>query len=347
VGKTLKPVMRPRTPAQHQPLVVPTAVIPKIQKNDDQEEMSQALSVQTPSAMLANKPTGFEAANIALASQELVVGQIYKLPLHRFQKSPNNARVYYLSTELDEMSESLSSKGQDTPAIGYVRDGKIVLTDGQKRFQAAANAGILELEVKVTETPASDADEYETSRRVNEVRSGQNGIDDAYRWKDLLARGVYSSQDELAERNNLKKEKVSKIMGITRIPERLLRMMLDHEKARAWSTAYLISTMFDDKKLSEMGAESVEKLAEEVIEEIIKKELNKAQVEALIPKKLNGPQRRAHAVSMPVKFGEWKGELKVFPGRGQLDMSFRNLPEAKVIELEDLLKRFLSGQLAN
>lgn len=319
----------------------PASFIPKLTRNEDQETMAKALVGQTDAGA---KPAGFRAAEIARTVDDYVIGQTYRLPLHMFQKSENNARLFYLPSELDEMSQSLTSAGQDYPTLGYVRNGKIVLTDGQKRLQASANAGLFDLEVKITEKPETEADEYEASRRVNKLRSTQTSLDDAFKWRSLLDRGVYKSQDELAERLEEKKEKVSKILGIRRIPERLIRTMLDNEKTSTWSVAYLISTIFDAKRIEEMGADKVEELAREIVEEVIKKELSKKQVEDLISKKIQGPKKRAQAESMPVKFGEWKGELKIFPGRGQLDMSFRGLPEEKVNQLKEMIEKVLAGQ---
>lgn len=339
-----KPVMRSSTAATAAGGVPPAIFIPKLARNADQDSMAKALGGQ-PDSVGSAKPAGFRAAEIARAVDEYVVGNTYRLPLHCFQKSENNARVFYLPSELDEMSQSLVANGQDYPTLGYVRNGKIVLTDGQKRFQASANAGLFDLEVKIIETPESEADEYEASRRVNLLRSTQTGLDDAFKWRSLLDRAVYKSQDELARRLGLKDEKVSKILGITRIPERMIRMMLDHEKTSTWSVAYLISTIFDAKRIEELGADKVEELAQEIVEEVIKKELAKNQLEALISKKIQGPKKRAHAESMPVKFGEWKGELKIFPARGQLDMTFRGLPGEKINELKEAIEKVLAGQL--
>jgi len=290
------------------------------------------------------KVSGFQAAELGRTPTLYEVGQNYKLPLQMFQRSENNARVFYLPSELDEMSRSLQKQGQDYPTLGYLKDGKIVLTDGQKRFQAAANGGLFELEVKIIATPATEADEYEASRRVNIERSAQTGLDDAFKWRSLMERGVYKSQEELAERLELKKEKVSKILGITRIPERLVRQMLDHRQTSSWTIAYLVSTIFDPKRIEEQGVDSIENLAQEVVDEIIKKDLNKSQVEALVSKKIQGPKKRSQPETMPVKFGDFKGEIKTFPNRGQLDMTFRGLPEDKISLLRETLEKVLAGQ---
>lgn len=341
---TKRPTMRPRTPPGAQTSsVVPVAIVPKLNRSSDQDAMEAAL------ALTANqhdtKPSGFEAAELSRTPTTYSVGQNYKLPLQMFQRSENNARVFYRTQELDEMSRSLERQGQDYPTLGYVRGNKVVLTDGQKRFQAAVNAGLFELEVKIIAPPSSEAEEYEKSRRVNLERSTQSGLDDAFKWKALMDRGVYKSQDELAASLDLKKEKVSKVLSITRIPERLVRTMIEYRNTSSWSTAYLVSTIFDPRRIEEEGADKVELLAQEILDEIIKKEMNRNQVEALISKKLQGPKKRSQPETLPVKYGDFKGEIKTFPGRGQLDMTFRGLPEEKISLLRETLEKVLSGQM--
>jgi len=336
-----KPVLRSNHSAA-QPAPV-KSFIPSLSKNTDLDAMSQALA-GTSARDTAAKPSGFMAAERALQADTYEVGQIYRLELSKFQKSENNARMFYLAQEIDDMSQSLSQSGQDTPAIGYVRNGKVVLTDGQKRFQACASAGLTELEVKIIEQPQDEATEYETSRRVNLMRSTQTSLDDAYRWKNLIDRRVYSSQDELAQRLGEKKEKVSKVIGITRIPERLVRMMVDHKVTSGWTVAYQISTVFDPKRVEELGNERIEALGQEILDEIIRKDMSSRQVEALIAKKLQGPQKRAQAESLPMKFGDHKGEMKIFTARGQLDLSFRGLPEQTINQLKLKIEQALQQQ---
>ena len=338
-----KPVMRRRGAAPTEP---PIAQIPKIDRNDDQASMEQVLGASSalPEQSGETKPAGFRAVELARKNEELIIGQTYRLPLHRFKKSDNNARVFYLPAELDEMAQSLTTKGQDTAVLGYVDDGKVVLTDGQKRHQSAVSAGLPDLKVEIIAKPHSQAEEYEASRRINLVRSAQTGIDDAFKWRSLLDRGVYDSQDQLAERLGERKEKISKILGITRIPDCLIRTMVEHEKTSNWTVAYLISTIFDSKRLEEQGAENIEIIAAEIVEGVIKQDLSKRKVEELIAKRLQGPQKRAKAESTPVKYGGGKGDLKIFVDRGQIDLSLRGLSEIEIERLKQTLEKALSGQ---
>lgn len=313
-----------------------------IRRNVDLAKMEAALSKvhqaddTLPAPVVA---TGFAAVRSVAKGMQFIVGQISDVPLSIIQKSKCNARVFYNEDELDEMAHSLSKNGQEVAAIGFFRGDKVILVDGQKRFQAATRAGIANLRVEITEPPKSDASEYEESRRINLERSTQTALDDAVRWSSLISEGVYKSQDDLARALGCEKAAVSKTIGITRIPERLLRHMSKHPKTQALTIAYEVSVIFD-RLASE--PEKATQIAEDVIEAIAKFDMTRKQTIELINTKISGPSKRSRAESTAVKFGESKGILKIFPSKGQLDLSFKGLNESKLNELKHSIETILS-----
>ena len=315
-------------------------------KNNDQAAMAAALAADNNSPAPVPEPikSGFGAVGPAPSDAAYVVGRTYDIPLHKLQKSENNARVFYSNEDLDGMSKSLLEKGQDVAANGYVLKDKVVLVDGQKRFQSSTSAGLPTLKVMIIETPADDKEEYEASRRINIERSAQTALDDAIRWKSLLEKGVYKSQVELASRMGTDESVVSRILKINRIPERILRNMSAHPQVQPWTIAYEISNIFADPQFVDKPNEAAT-LCEDVIAQVIKDDMSRPQVTALINSKLKGPQTRDRAESSSVKYGDTKGTLKVFPSRGQIDLSFKGLPEGKVEELRIRIEQMLSGQL--
>ena len=336
-------------------VVIPAIVVPTIGRSTDHEQMQRALSTlheattdaTTPQAMPGERALGFQAAKLALEGEDFVIGQNYIVPHQRIIRSKNNARIYYTAADLEETTESLIQNKQLQPALGYFKDGKVVLTDGGKRLQASAMAGIYTLEVKIIPEPETEAEEYEQSRLINLHRSAQSGIDDAFKWKELLDRGVYRTQDELATRLGLKPPQVSKILGITRIPERLIKTMVEHTSTSGWAMAYAISQIFEAKVIQERGAEECEKIAEEIVDMATKGDLSRSQVETLIKKRMEGPKTRLQPLTNAINYGGVAGTLKVFPQRGQLDLSFTGLVPEKVTALEELIKKALSEQKVN
>lgn len=273
----------------------------------------------------------------------LVVGSTYSLPLSMLAKSDNNARVFYNPNEVDEMAADLRENGQRVPAVGYVKGDTVVIVDGQKRFNAAALSKISSLKVVLCDAPATAAEEYEASRSINVQRSTQTAFDDAVRWQDLVSRGEYKNQEELAQRLGVSPATVSKTLGINRIPQHLRRMMAENPQTASLTIAYEISNIF-----SSATAENIEKLeaiAEEVANAVIKKGLGREQTIELVRSKIDGPKQRVRGDTIPVKFGSTKGTVKTVLSRGEFTMSFRGLKEAEIEDLKRRVESVLAGQM--
>ncbi len=329
-----------------------------IKRNTDQAAMSQALSDAGPTsaapqsfpAAAQSREASPAAAPMALPSADAdisrlyQVGQKYPVPLNFLARSPNQARHFYTAEDLDETAKSLNENGQEVAAKGYVRDGRVLLIDGVKRFQSSTIAGRPTLDVEIEAAPEDDAKEYEQSRRINLERSQQTALDDAVRWKDMIEKGAYKDQTDLGRRLGIGKENVSKTMGLNRIPERLLRMMSEHPQTRALTIAYEISNIFGAEQFKD-APEKAEYIAQDVIEETTKKDLSRAQVIALIASKLTGPKTRVRSEAHSVKYGDYKGTLKVFAKRGQFQLAFEGLPQDKLEELQTRVEQMLAGQL--
>lgn len=276
---------------------------------------------------------------MSMTAADLKVGQVYDLPLSLLSRSDNNARVYYNPGEVEEMAESLATKGQDVPAIGYVSDSKVVIVDGQKRFNACTQGKLATLRVTIRQAPQSEAEEYETSRRINVSRSTQTAFDDAIRWQQLLEKKVYESQDDLAQRLGLSKSTVSKTLGLNRIPQSLRRMMAESPHTSGMTVAYEISNIFSSVEPGD--ADRLEAMAEEVINTVNKKELGRVQTIELVRSKLEGRKTRLRGESLAVKFGQHKGSIKVVPTRGEFSMSFRGLSEPEIEDLKQKIQALL------
>ena len=294
-------------------------------------------------AMASKEATPETSLGGALSAAALKVGEVYDLPLNMLARSDNNARVFYNPGEVEEMAESLASNGQEIPVVGYVKDGSVVVVDGQKRFNACALGKIPSLKVLIRAAPGSAADEYEASRRINEDRSTQTAFDDAVRWQELLERGAYASQDDLAARLKKSKASISKTLGLNRIPGPLRRMMADHPQTSTLAVAYEISAIFSN--LDDSNAEQLEAIAEEIIKTVIKKGLGREQTIELVRSKMQGPKTRVRGDSVQVKFGTLTGAINVVASRGEFTMNFRGLSEDEIEDLKRRVESVLAGQL--
>ena len=166
----------------------------------------------------------------------------------------------------------------------------------------------------------------------------------------MLKKGVYKTQKEIGERNGgLSEPQVNKIINLVRIPERLMKLMASDKRTSTMAVAYPVSQIFERCK---EDPERAEQVAEYVIEEVARDAgLNRDAVRDLIESKLEQPgpdekqkRTRENPLSNQVKYGDYKGVLKVFPSRGQLNLTFSNLTPEKVEELQDRINNMLAGQ---
>jgi ParB family chromosome partitioning protein len=302
--------------------------LPGLGPNKDHDRMVEA------NRHLATAQTGSTPQTVMSGTEvEFEVGKTYEIPLTRLVASKNNARVFYAQAELMEMGQSLQDNGQDIPAVGYVRDHEVVIVDGQKRLLSAAVATLKTLKVRIEETPDSEREEYEQSDRINNNRSGHTALDNAVRWQDLLDRNVYADQAELCASKKMSPATLSKVLGLNRIPKKLMGQMANYAQTSALSIAYEISQIFAHEKFKDAAAEA-ETLAAEVIQEVGPNGLSREATVALIKLKLEGPKHRARPETTTFKHGAASGSLKVFASRGQLDLSFKGVEEKRMDDLK-------------
>lgn len=340
---TKKPIARLNSGAQRP--VTPPAI--QIGPNTDTANMQKALSEQAP----PSSPTSdsnldrfqpLHRVSDSLDVNLLQLGKSYEIPVALVSGAENNARVFYKPDEVEQMGMGLTKDGQIVPAIGYVKDGQVKLMDGQKRLNACLLYKIPTIKVQIDPPPASDIEEYETSRLINSDRSTQTVFDDAVRWADFLQKGQYSSQEEICSRLKLNKSTVSKTLGLNRIPNALKRQMLEFDNTSSLSVAYEVSTIFSNA--TEENQEALEHMAEEVIQNIQKKSLSYLKAMELVKSKLNGPKTRIRGQSAPIKFGDYKGTIMTVPEKGAFTMSFTGLTEEDLQKLQTLATNILNAQ---
>lgn len=277
------------------------------------------------------------------------IGQVYDVPIHLIDPNPLGARYFYRVENIEQVGKTMKEDGQDVPANGYVEGGRVVLYDGGTRLRSATQYGINTLQLKIESPPADRKDLYKRSARLNDQRSDHTALDVAVSMAKLLKEGIYASQDEIAgditdrKGNALSKQQVSMYLRIARIPDAFLAKMSYHDQTSTFTIAYEISALFSMPDYEDK-ADQYNQVASEVIDEIQKRQLSKAQAQTLIRSKLDGKQTRMRADVSTVKVGNAKGTIKVFPGRGQLEFSVTGLDEQMLEQLRDSIERACSGQ---
>lgn len=317
------------------------------------QEQPSALSSRVPTQEpeTAPQPVVVRKSADALDVASFEVGQTYVVPTSLIDSNPNGARVFYRMEHTESIGQSMAESGQQVAVNAFVKGTRIELIDGETRLRAARAYGIPHLQVKIEVPPKDSVDQYIRSANLNSNRSSHNCLDAAVRMSGLLASGAYENQEAIvAGFTNEKGKKVTKslvsmYMRISRIPERFLQKMSQSDHTSAFGVAYDLSGIFAAPEYQE-EIEKFDAIATGLIEEIQEKELGRDQTQSLIAGKIKGKQTRQRSENISVKYGNTKGILKVFPQRGQIDLSFKGLPESELDQLRATIERALSGQMS-
>lgn len=255
------------------------------------------------------------------------VGMVYDIPLGEIQSNPFNPRAIYTASALDAMALSLSTTGQKTSATCYIDDGgRVTLIEGETRLRGARAAGLSTLRVEIKPKPDSDRGLYEEARAANVERNEQTPMDDALKWKELLAKNVYPTQEALGQALGIGKDQVSRTLSLASLPARIVHAVAESPELMTQRMLNALREFWeiegDDKTL-------------ELILEIEKTGMGYRDVVARRKSAQNGPIKRTRSVREPLSFKNGKGELKSFDDGGRIELSIQGLSPETANELKE------------
>jgi ParB family chromosome partitioning protein len=284
--------------------------------------LAQTLGLSSPESSPLSSNLGARQDLLNVAGYQ--VGQVYEVPIGSIKPNPFNPRVIYTSSAVDELVESLGSEGQQVAATAFLdAAGNVTLIDGEKRLRAARAGGLPTLRVEIRPRPESDRQLYEAARSTNSKRSEQSPLDDAIRWREMLEKGVYSSQVNLSKSLALPEDVVSRTLKLAALPQRVLQALAED--------ADLLKLRLLNAVREFCEATTVEQTLD-LITEISRKGLGYREVEARRKSLEKGHISKPRAIREPVRYGSATGELKTFPD-GRLELSLKGLDEEQAEDL--------------
>ena len=129
------------------------------------------------------------------------------------------------------------------------------------------------------------------------------------------------------------------------MPEKVQRSMVGTEETSTSAALYAVSTLFEEG-MDEAEHEQRQDIAFEIIEEIKRRKLNKAQITALVKSKLAGPKSRDRSTVHPLEFGSHKGQIKMFTRKGKIELTLAGLTEFEMPEVRTVLVKALEDFMA-
>ena len=245
------------------------------------------------------------------------VGNVYDVPVGLIKSNPFNPRAVYTTTAVDNMAISLSTSGQRISATGYIDDqGSITLIEGETRLRGARASGLETLRIEIRPRPASDRELYEEARAANVERREQTPLDDAIKWKELLAKKVYQTQAALAKSLGLGEDHVSRTLSLAGLSNRVIHAVAEYPELLNHKMLNALREFWDVE-----GDEATL----ELILEVAKTGMGYRDVVARRKAAVKGPVKRPRSTREALSFKGAKGELKSFEEDGRIELSLRGL----------------------
>lgn len=257
--------------------------------------------------------------------------EILKIDIDKILPNEYQPRKVFKDESLKELSESIKEKGVLQPVIvSKVGDGSFKLIAGERRWRAAAMAGLKSIPAIVKEASSQDAIEIALIENIQ--REELNVIETAEAFQRLL--NEFSlTQEDLSRRVGKDRATISNYLRILKLPDEIKAYLNDNTLSIGHAKALL-------------SLESREKQIE-AAKEIIKKGLSVRASEALC-KRLSKPLKQVKRKEKLPEVAELEDRLTRSLGtkvkikhkekRGKIEIEYYSLDELDRL-LEILLAR--------
>ncbi|MGD9866709.1 MAG: ParB/RepB/Spo0J family partition protein [Hyphomicrobiales bacterium] len=275
-------------------------------------------------ASLIGELEGDGAQQVAASGQQTV-------PIAQIKASKLNPRREFREQDLGELAASIRQRGLVQPVV--VRpapDGGYELVAGERRWRAAQRAGLHQVPAIIR--TLTDKEALEIAIIENVQRADLNAIEEAGGYRQLLERFGYT-QEELAEVVGKSRSHLTNTMRLLKLPDAVRSLVQDGKLSAGHARALV-------------GRDDAEKLARE----IVRRELNVRDVEALV--RDSAPKRKGKASKGKSKDADTRAleselsntlglKVEIRPGRGEtgeLRVRYRTLEQ-----LEEVTARLGKG----
>ena len=259
------------------------------------------------------------------------VGMVYEVPVGLVNSNPFPPRAIYTTTAIETMAASLANNGQRISATGYLGDnGEVVLIEGETRLRGARLSALPTLRIEIKSRPNSDRELYEEARSANVERNDQTPLDDAVRWKELIAKKVYPSQAAIAKALGIGEDYVSRTCNLSVLPSRIIQVVAEIPELLSLKMLNAIREYWEVK-----GDESTL----ELIFEAAKTGMGYRDVVTRRKAAAKGPIKRPRSTREKLSFRGAQGELKTFEEDGRVELSLKGLT---IESAQDLTEKIMT-----
>ena len=200
-----------------------------------------------------------------------------KVPIEFIRANPRNPRKMFSDDELEELTASIRERGIIQPIVVRNRGADLFeIIAGERRWRAAQRAGLHDVPVVVLDV--NDSEALELAIIENVQRTDLNALEEATGYQ-VLAAEFNHSQDEIAKIVGKSRSHVANTLRLLKLSD-TIKAYINTGKLTAGHARMLVG----------------QPNADELAEEIVRRELNVRQVEAMARKsggEQAGASRRA------------------------------------------------------
>lgn len=246
---------------------------------------------------------------------------VMNLGIEEIRPNRGQPRRHFDEVLIEELAESIRSKGVLLPLIVRRESEGYVLVAGERRWRAAQRAGLRELPVMVREVSEKEA--FEIALIENIQREDLNPIEEAEAYKRLIEEHGLT-QEELAARVGKDRSTVANALRLLRLPDPIKQAIVAGQLSMGHARALLA--------IADEG--DLRKAAARVMAENLSVRAAEALVQRLKSKRLprqrragpGGAQVRHLVEKLQRKLGA-RVQLKDKGGSGMLEIRYGSLQE--------------------
>jgi ParB family chromosome partitioning protein len=246
---------------------------------------------------------------------------IINVGIEEIRPDRSQPRRHFDERHIEELAESIRSKGVLLPLI-VRRDGEgYALVAGERRWRAAQKAGLRELPVMVREVSGNEA--FEIALIENIQREDLNPVEEAEAFKRLIEEHGLT-QEELAARVGKDRSTVANALRLLRLPDGIKQAIVAGELSMGHARALL--AIHDEVDLRKAADKVIAlKLSVRAVESLVQRLKSKQQPRGR--QDGHGGTHARHVVEKLQRKLGTKVQLKDRGGSGTLEFRYGSLQE--------------------
>ena len=246
---------------------------------------------------------------------------VMNLGIEEIRPDRAQPRRHFDEAHIEELAESIRSKGVLLPLIVRRDSEGYVLVAGERRWRAAQKAGLRELPVMVREVTGKEA--FEIALIENIQREDLNPIEEAGAYRRLIEEHGLT-QEELAARVGKDRSTVANALRLLRLPEAIQRAVVSGELSMGHARALL--AIHDEGDLRKAAEKVIaEALSVRAVESLVQRLKSKRQPQR--KRDGHGGAQLRHLVEKLQRKLSVKVQLKDKGGSGTLEIRYGSLAE--------------------